>query len=117
MIKDLVEKALKYVLKDGDHFSIDDVSFSSNKETTCIVSYSRYCSGGSYCLVMDVRLDGGKVKMGKGNHRAQTIEVELSNPDSFRRIGEILAEEASTMQTDRDKDFYGVRPGEIYRRN
>jgi len=107
--EELIEEIIREIIQNGDHFQIDE-------HCKC-VWYSRYALGGAYesafgyavkdaCLVLDKR----------STH--EQILVDLADPDSFKKAGEIIHRAVSEMQTDRcDHMFWDKetkRPGTVY---
>jgi hypothetical protein len=95
---DIMEAALNEVKRPGDHFMIDP-----NES----IWYSRYFAGGSFQAVCGFVLQGKilqcnfRILDDKFTFMDKTYKIDITAPDSFRRIGERILKYVDTMQKDR----------------
>lgn len=135
MIIDEIKRGLEALVKAGDYFYLDGHGKSPEVRVyhngDFYVSYSRYASGGCYEFVTNVCMKNDKVELfdeGGGGTPVEfrrfppdepflaywlAIVIELADPNSFNKICEIIIEKASTMQTDRNRNFGEIESGVV----
>jgi hypothetical protein len=106
---DLIVQALEGLPQDGDNFLISDKYQGHVSGKDCLILYSRHASGGSYEGILDVKLEDDKVSLERGD-----IIIDLADPNSIKKIGEIIVEKASQTQTERTHWSWGKpNPGKV----